>query len=153
MIVTVTATNGKHRVVRHTFLQHGLTVSLGWRKSLASRNSPKSGHVADTKTKQATDKFMVFGDKVHEIHTVIVHRFNMGDVEDPDLYAAEPLWQWQQSEIGKWVMERAVVTPEWHRQHDAMMWGYNYAIVAKLKDIDYTFWVLKWMDSVVDKRV
>ena len=96
---------------------------------------------------------MVFGDRVHEIHTVIVHRFNMGDVEDPDLYAAEPLWQWQQSEIGKWVMERAVVTPEWHRQHDAMMWGYNYAIVAKLKDIDYTFWVLKWADTVVDIRV
>ena len=31
----------------------------------------------------------------------------MGDVEDVDIYVAEPIWQWQQTEQGKWVMENA----------------------------------------------
>lgn len=107
--------------------------------------------VGDPKTKRVIDKFMVFDDRVHEIHTVVVHRFRMGDVEDPDLYAAEPLYQWQESEMGQWVMERAVDTPEWHRHADPMTFGYQYAIVAKLKDIDYTFWALKWGQQAVDK--
>jgi hypothetical protein len=75
----------------------------------------------------------------------------MGDVEDPDLYAAEPLWEWQQSEMGQWVMDRAVDTPEWHRQMDSMQYHMQYAVVAKLKDIDYTFWTLKWGNDV-DKQ-
>jgi hypothetical protein len=87
---------------------------------------------------------MVFGDRAHKIHTVTVHSFSMGDVEDPDLYAAQPLFDWQESEMGKWVMERAVDTPEWHRRADMLLYGYQYAVVAKLKDVDYTFWVLKW---------
>ena len=103
-----------------------------------------TGHMAEPKTSRVIDKYMVFGDRVHEIHTVIVHRFSMSDVEDPDLYAAEPLLNWQQSEMGKWVMEKAVDTPEWHRRADMVTYGYTYAVVAKLKDVDYTFWILKW---------
>jgi hypothetical protein len=100
--------------------------------------------MAEPKTARRIDKYMVFGDRVHEIHTVTVHSFSMGDVEDPDLYAAQPLYDWQESEMGKWVMERAVDTPEWHRRADMLLYGYQYAVVAKLKDVDYTFWVLKW---------
>jgi hypothetical protein len=76
----------------------------------------------------------------------------MGDVDDPDLYAGEPLWQWQQSEMGKWVMARAVDTPEWHRMADMMNYGYQYAVVAKLKEKDYTYWILKWGNDIDKKR-
>ena len=99
-------------------------------------------------TKRVIDKYMVFGDQVHEIHTVVVHRFRMGDVEDPDLYAADPLLKWQHSEMGEWIMARAVDTPEWHRQADISNYGYQYAVVAKIKDVDYTFWVLKWGNDI-----
>jgi hypothetical protein len=91
---------------------------------------------------------MVFGDRAHRIHKVVVHRFRMGDVEDPDLYAAQALWEWQESEMGKWIMSKAVDTPEWHRQVDVSTYGWQYAVVAKLKEADYTFWVLKWADQV-----
>lgn len=104
------------------------------------QNGPMS---EDVKTK-VNNKFIVIDDRVHEIKTVVVHKFRTGDVEDPDLYAGEPLWKWQQSEMGKWVMERAVDTPEWHRQADPFNYGHEYAIVAKLKDIDYTWWQIKW---------
>lgn len=87
---------------------------------------------------------MVIDDRAYRIHKIVVHRFQMGDVEDPDLYAAQPLYEWQESEQGKWVMERAVETPEWHRHLEPVTYGYRYAIVAKLKDVDYTFWTLKW---------
>lgn len=101
-----------------------------------------------TKERRVVDKFMVFGDRVHEIHTVVVHRFQMSDVEDPDLYAAQPLHEWETSEMGKWIMERAVDTPEWHKQQDWMQFHMHYAVVAKLKDVDYTFWQLKWGNDI-----
>ena len=75
---------------------------------------------------------------------MVVHRFKMGDVEDPDLYAAQPLWEWQQSEMGQWVMNHAVDQPEWRRHMNVSLYGYEYIVVAKLTARDYTFWVLKW---------
>jgi hypothetical protein len=90
------------------------------------------------------NQFNVVDDHVVEVKRVVVHKFRMSDVEDPDLYAAQPLMEWQESEMGKWVMERAVDTPEWHRHVDNMTYGYQYAITAKLKAKDYTFWELKW---------
>jgi hypothetical protein len=76
--------------------------------------------------------------------TVVVHNFRMGDVEDPDLYAAEPLYQWQKSEMGEWVMENAVQTPSWHRSADPYNYGYAYSIRAELSPKNYTYWWLKW---------
>ena len=73
----------------------------------------------------------------------VVHRFTMGDVEDPDLFAAEPLWNWQESEPGKFVMTHAVEVPSWHRSPD-MHYGYHYSIRAKLTEVDYTYWKLKY---------
>ena len=90
------------------------------------------------------NKYMIIEDKVHQVHSVIVHRFKMGDVEDPDLYAAQPLWEWQQSEMGKWVMERSVETPMWHRNQNPASYHTDYAVQAWLKGADYSFWVLKW---------
>jgi hypothetical protein len=75
---------------------------------------------------------------------LVVHSFAMGDVEDPDLYAAEPLWEWQQTELGKWVMENAIETPEWHRSIDDTSYGYRYNIVAVLDDKDATWFKLKY---------
>lgn len=90
------------------------------------------------------NKYMVIEDRVHEVHNAVVYRFNMGDVEDPVLYAAEPLIQWQNSESGKWVMENALETPMWHRQQDYATYGHQFAVTAKLKAKDYSFFLLKW---------
>lgn len=113
------------------------------------RNTPASGRL-ETTTKRSKDlshlknQFNLIDGKIVEIKTVVVHAFTMGDVEDPELYAAEPLLQWQNSEQGAWVMEHAVETPVWHRHHDYVSYGYKFAITAKLSDRDYTYWALKW---------
>jgi hypothetical protein len=80
--------------------------------------------------------------------TVVVHKFRMGDFEDPDLYAAEPLCQWQNTEMGEWVMANAVQTPSWHRAVDPHTYGYAYSIQAELSPKNYTFWWFKWGHSV-----
>ena len=118
---------------------------------MAYKFDPNHGYLGKEKLPQTYDT-IVIGNKAYRTYKVVVHKFLMGDVEDPDLYAAQPLWEWQQSEMGEWVMERAVDTPEWHRRADMMQYGYEYAIVAKLKDIDYTFWALKWGQEAVDRK-
>jgi hypothetical protein len=80
----------------------------------------------------------------NEIKEVVVHTFIMGDVEDPDLYAAEPLWQWQQSEMGKWVMTHAVETPTWYRIPDQGYYAYTYQVRAKLQGVRLTEWTLRY---------
>ncbi len=90
--------------------------------------------------------------KVIEIKTIVVHKFQIGDSEDPDMYAAQPLWEWQQTDAGKWIMERAVEVPIWNRFIDSNTYGYQYAIAAKLKAPDYTFWALKWGNTVDNKK-
>ena len=39
---------------------------------------------------------------------IIFREFNLGDVEDPQLYAAFPLSEWEKSEEGNWVMNHAI---------------------------------------------
>jgi hypothetical protein len=90
------------------------------------------------------NQYMLFDNEVHKVNPVIVHKFNLGDVEDPDLYAGQPLWEWQSSESGKWVMEHSVETPMWQRHVDHSTFFYQYVIVAYLKEKDQTFWALKW---------
>ena len=104
---------------------------------------PFDGYLGEA-PKKVTQKYMLIDDRVHEIHNAIVHKFNMGDVEDPILFAGEPLWKWQNSEVGKWVMEHAVETPMWHRHQDYATYGHTFAITAKLKSRDYSYFLLKW---------
>lgn len=93
---------------------------------------------------KTTYEYTLVGDRVEQTKTVVVHRFTMGDVEDPDLYAAEPLIKWENSEQGQWVMANAVETPSWHRMADPMTYGYQYQIRAKLRGSALTEWLLRY---------
>jgi len=88
-------------------------------------------------------KYNIVGDRVEECKEFVVHSFQMGDVEDPDLYAAEPLWKWQNSDIGQWVMKNAADTPTWHRMADAVTYGYRYQIRAKFMGPALTEYLLR----------
>jgi hypothetical protein len=81
---------------------------------------------------------------VEEIYKVIVHRFRVGDAEDPDLYAAEPMLEWERQPAGKFIMENAIETPEWHRQLDYTTYGYQYIIVAELEKKKLSEYYLKF---------
>ena len=88
-------------------------------------------------------EYKIVNDRVVKFTDVKVHEFNMGDVEDPDLYAAQPLYEWQQSEQGQWIMEHAVETPSWYRIPDTLQYGYKYQIRAKLSGPRLTEYLLR----------
>lgn len=93
----------------------------------------------------------IINERVHMIEdvpvkilTVVVHEFSIGDVEDPVVYAAEPLIKWEKSEEGQYVMERAVEKPEWRQWLSPMTYGHKYCVVAKLKEKDASYFALKY---------
>lgn len=75
---------------------------------------------------------------------ICVHTFTMGDVEDPDLYAAEPLYQWQQSLQGDWVMKNAIEPPVWHRMADPVSYGHKYMVTATFIEKKLTEYYLRF---------
>jgi len=75
---------------------------------------------------------------------VCVHEIRMGDVEDPDLFVADPIWKWEQTEEGRFIMEHAVDQPYWTRNVDPVNYGHVYRIVARLSEKNEMFWQLKW---------
>lgn len=74
----------------------------------------------------------------------IVHRFLMSDVEDPDLWAGQSLYEWEKSEKGQWVMKNSLETPVWNRLLDHNTYGYQYTITAKFTPEQLTYWKLKY---------
>lgn len=79
-----------------------------------------------------------------ESRQVTVHTFSMGDVEDPDIWAAQPLSEWQESESGQWVMQNATEPPVWHRTPDAFGLGYRYSVTASFQGQALTEWLLRY---------
>lgn len=77
-------------------------------------------------------------------YRVHVHTITMGDVEDPEIYIAEPIYQWQQTEKGKWVMGHSMPSPTYHKKVDYRAYGYEYHICAYLTEKDYTYYRLKY---------
>ena len=78
---------------------------------------------------------------------VCVHEIKMGDVEDPDLYVAAPIWEWQQTDAGKFIMEHAVGKPYWIQQTDYASYHLLYRIMARLSEQNEVFWRLKYVDT------
>jgi hypothetical protein len=89
--------------------------------------------------------YQIVDNKVIMKKEIVVHTFRMGDVDDPDLYAAEPIYQWQKSDAGKWVMENYCnEAPIWHRHADPTHFGYTYTISATFEDKKLTEFYLRF---------
>ena len=75
---------------------------------------------------------------------ITFHSFSMGDVDDVDIYVAQPIYEWQQTDQGKWVMQHAQ-NLTYHTAPDLHTFGYRVAITG---DIDpgpqLTEYLLKW---------
>lgn len=87
---------------------------------------------------------------VEEIHKLAVHRINMGDVEDPDLMVAQPLWEWQQSPQGKFIMDHAIEKPSWQRMMSPSYMGWSYVVIAELEKKRLTEYYLKFGNFIKD---
>lgn len=71
----------------------------------------------------------------------------MGDVEDLDIYVAEPIYRWQQTDQGKWVMKHARDLM-YHPSADPNTFGYRVTISGDIDDAPIlTEYLLKYHDS------
>jgi len=68
----------------------------------------------------------------------------MGDVEDPELYAAQPIINWQNSDQGRWVMEHAIETPSFRIMPSLETYGWKCAIYGELNECDEIIYRLKY---------
>ena len=75
---------------------------------------------------------------------VCVREITIGDVEDPDIYVGQNIWEWQQTAAGEFVMENAVEKPYWTRHLDHASFGHKFRIMARLSEHDETFFRLKY---------
>jgi hypothetical protein len=124
--------------------------NLSWSQA-PDRTKEINQHLADRYFEDHKDriyrppvnKYVMIDDRIEEVKTVVVHEFFLGDVEDPDLYAAEPLIAWEKSDRGRWVMKNACDTPTWHRMADPVSMGFKYRITAKLSGPALTEWLLR----------
>lgn len=79
-----------------------------------------------------------------ENQPITVHTIYIGDVEDPDLLVGMNLYEWENSEEGKWVMEKSMPSPIWKREIKYDYAGWTYKIVAFLSEVDCLYYKLKF---------
>ena len=84
---------------------------------------------------------------LNQLVKITFHKFLLGDVEDPDLYAAVPIGDWLKTEQGAWCKENVVGEMKYYIQHDYATYGYSVAIVGMLAGADNTYFQLKWGNS------
>jgi len=111
---------------------------------MAITPKPTSGYLGTKPITNITNKFTVIDGIAVEIHKVVVHSFKIRDLDDPEIYAAGLITEWLSSEQGQWVQERAIESLQWHTQDDTHSFHIDVVITAKLKDVDYMCWILKF---------
>ena len=75
---------------------------------------------------------------------MILHEFHIADVEDPYLYAGFPIAEWQETEKGRWVMERVQGEATFTVIPVIETYGYRVVISGNLSPQDQTYFNLKF---------
>jgi hypothetical protein len=75
---------------------------------------------------------------------ITFHQFTLSDVEDPEIYAAQPIWEWEKSEPGQWCMENSTVPVAYRIVTDYNIFGYRVDLYGDLTPEDRTYYNLKW---------
>ena len=86
----------------------------------------------------------VINGKPVRFRDVCVRTLEIPDVEDPDLFVADLIRDWQQTDAGKFVMENAVDPPYWISAKEPVTYRTCVKIMARLSEQNETFWRLKW---------
>ena len=75
---------------------------------------------------------------------IIVHSFFLSDVEDPEIYAAGPILEFEKTEKGQWLHEHSELQMTYDIINDPMVMGYKVYLTAWLNEQDLTYYNLKW---------
>ena len=109
-----------------------------------SLTSNPAAYYTNARAKLVPPMVKIEGDRLVPQQDVVVHKFRLGDVDDPDIYAAQAIISWQESDSGRWIMQNAVNQPFWIRNTNQRDFYIEYHIVARLREPDEVFWRLKF---------
>jgi hypothetical protein len=71
----------------------------------------------------------------------------MGDVENPEIYAAAPILDFEKSEKGCWLMANSYKQLEFTIRPNDRTYGWKVLIWSYLNDRDLVFYKLKWGEA------
>jgi hypothetical protein len=92
-------------------------------------------------TTNDTQRYQVYGNDIYE--RKVIHKFRMSDCEDPEIYIAQPIYEWQQTEHGKWVMKHGK-DAQYHMHVDPITYGYQVVITAHITSKRWTEYCLRF---------
>ena len=75
---------------------------------------------------------------------LLVATLLLGDVEDPEIYAAGPIMDWEKTEKGQWLHANSYEQMMFDIVVDNASYGYRINIHAWLRDDALTYYKLKW---------
>lgn len=76
--------------------------------------------------------------------TFVVHEFSMFEDYSGEMYVNNPLWEWKQTEAGKWIMQHAISPPTWQRHMDVKTMTQQYKVLVELFEDDAVVFNLKF---------
>ena len=74
---------------------------------------------------------------------VTFHTFGIGDVEDPELYAAWPLCEFMDTEKGQWIRNNCQ-DPQYVIRPDPHTYGTRVIVYGEVEDKQAVEWILRW---------
>ena len=74
---------------------------------------------------------------------VTFHTFGIGDVEDPELYAAWPLCEFMDTEKGQWIRANCR-DPQYIIRPDPHTYGTRVIVYGEVEELAATEYFLKW---------
>ena len=101
----------------------------------------KSGELSLQLNMPAKQQCIVVNDMVYERRPI--EQLRMSDVDDPELYAAFPIAEWQKTEKGQWVMKHSI-DPTFHINVDPVSYGYVISITAHITPVRWTEFCLRF---------
>jgi len=75
---------------------------------------------------------------------LLVATLFLGDVEDPKIYAAGPIMDWEKTDKGQWLHANSYEQMMFDIVVDNASYGYRINIHAWLRDKALTYYKLKW---------
>lgn len=74
---------------------------------------------------------------------IIFHSFSLGDVDDPELYAAFPLGEFMDTEKGQWIKSHCA-DPCYIIRPDPETYGVRCIVYGSVEDKSATEYYLRW---------
>lgn len=75
---------------------------------------------------------------------VLVHSFFLSDIEDPEIFAGEPIIEFKKTDKGQWLCEHGELEMSYDIINDPVIMGYRVNLNVWLSEKDLTYYNLKW---------